>query len=289
VRRFLSAIAFLAILVVVLGAAGCGQRFERAPGSAPTAGDLAGDALAALHDAGSAHFVADMTTKADSGDVALAPFSVHLEGDASTTALVAEGTVGIGGATLSGSVQVGEHSFFVEFMGRWYGDRLEGIADAVAEAKREHDGQIWEELATPDGLRRNFGKLFDGEVAEGPVVDGVATWQFEGRFDAEGMIEFTRRYDAEPTDEELEEFRLVAEGSRLLLVVGQDDRLPRRLELSMELSDEALEELSEGLGTPDSFRATLALSEFGKRVELHEPEDFRPFDQLFENLFGGFE
>jgi hypothetical protein len=287
VRRFLSAIAFVAMLVVVLGAAGCGQRFERAPGNAPTAGDLAGDALAALHDAGSAHFVADVTTEAANSD--LPPFSIHVEGDASATALVAEGSVGIGGATLSGRVQAGEHSFFVEFMGRWYGDRLEGIADAVAEAKQEHDGQIWEELATPDGLRRNFGELFDGEVTEGPVVDGVATWQFEGRFDADGMIEFSRRYDAEPTEDELEEFRLVTEGSRVLLVVGQDDRLPRRLELSMELSNEALEELSEGFDTVESFRSSLELSEFGTPVELDEPDDFRPFDQLFEDLFGSFE
>jgi hypothetical protein len=48
VRRFFSAIAFAATLVVVLGAAGCGQRFDREAGNAPAAADLAADALTAL-------------------------------------------------------------------------------------------------------------------------------------------------------------------------------------------------------------------------------------------------
>jgi hypothetical protein len=286
VGRFASAIAFLAILVIVVLAAGCGQRFDRAPGNAPAPGDLAADALAALQDAESAHFVAEVS--AEGNGEPFSPFSLRVEGDASATALDAQGSVTFGGVSLQGRVLAGEDSFFVEFMGSWYGQEGEGIGDVFAEARNEHDGAVWNELATPDGVRRNFGELFEGEVREGPVLDGVATWEFEGHLDADGIVEFARRFEAEPGEEELEEFRLVAEASRVLLVVGQADRLPRRLELSVELSDEALEQLDEG-STPQRFTASLELSEFGTPVEIESPADFRPFDELFSDLFGSFE
>jgi hypothetical protein len=287
--RFASAIAFLAILALVLLAAGCGQRFDR-PGNAPAASDLAADALAALEDAGSAHFVAEMETKAKGAEL---PFSVHVEGDASRTALDAEGSVTFGGFTIEGHVLAGENDVFLEFGGRWYGDETQGIDKVFDEAAKEHDGQIWNELATPDGLRRNFGQLFEGEVTQGPDIEGVPTWQFEGRIDADGVVEFARRFDAEPTPEEAEGFRLVAEASHLVMVVGQEDQLPRRLELSIELSDEAIEELEDGapldLDTAESFTSTLELSGFGKSVEIEAPADVSPLDELFADLFGSIE
>jgi hypothetical protein len=286
VRRYASAIACLATLFVVLIAAGCGQRFDREPGNAPAPGDLAADALAALDDAGSAHFVAKVTAEAP--DEPMSPFSIRIEGDASATAVDAEGSVAFGGVSLQGRVMTNAHSLFVQFGGQWYGDEHEGIADALAEAKREHDGAVWEDLATAEGLRRNFGRLFEGEVTVGPEVDGAATWQFEGHLDADGVVEFARRYGAAPSDEELEEFRLVAEASRFLLVVGQDDRLPRRIELSIDLSDEDHERLGGEFSSAQSFEASLELSDFGKPVEIEAPADFRPFDELFADLFGSF-
>jgi hypothetical protein len=286
VRRYASAIAYLATLFVVLLAAGCGQRFDRAPGNAPAPRDLVADALAALQEAGSAHFVAEV--KSEEGGEPFSPMSLRVEGDASATAVDAQGSVTFGGVSLQARVLAGEDAVFVQFGGSWYGEEGEGISDAFEEAQKEHDGAVWEELATPEGLRRNFGELFEGEVGEGPVVDGVATWQFEGHLDADGVIDFARRFDADPPDEDLEEFRLVAEASHVLLVVGRDDHLPRRLELSLELSDEALEQLGEG-SSPQRFNATLELSEFGKPVEIEAPADFKPFDELFASVFGSWE
>jgi hypothetical protein len=290
VRRFISAIAFVAALFVVLGAAGCGQRFEREPGNAPASADLAADALAALEAAGSAHFVVDL--KSGSADSQV-PFqiSLHFEGDASTGAIDAEGSVSFGAGSLRGRVLVGEHDFFVQFMNQWYGEH-HGLVDALKEAKRDDNGRVWNELATPEGLRRNFDQLFDGEVKEGPAVDGgAATWQFEGRLDPEGVIEFAKRFDAQPTEREEEMFARVAEATTFLLVVGQDDQLPRRLEFSVNLSAEDLKDMeASGVSRFDgaeNFTATLELSEFGKQVDIHPPADFKPLDALFENLFTG--
>jgi hypothetical protein len=290
VRRFISAIAFVAALFVVLGAAGCGQRFEREPGNAPASADLAADALAALEAAGSAHFVVDL--KSGSADSQV-PFqiSLHFEGDASKDALDAEGSVSFGAGSLRGRVLVGEHDFFVQFMDQWYGEH-HGLVEALKEAKKEDNGRVWNELATPEGLRRNFDQLFEGEVKEGPAVDGgLATWQFEGGLDPEGVIEFAKRFDAQPTDREEEMFAKVAEATTFLLVVGRDDQLPRRLKFSVNLSTEDLKEMQESdsgtLGGAENFTATLELSEFGKQVDIHPPADFKPLDALFENLFTG--
>jgi hypothetical protein len=291
VRRFVSAIAFLTVLLAVLLAAGCGQRFDREAGEGPAPADLAADALAALEAKGSAHFVADLKAGSAGADLPL-QVAVHAEGDASRTALDVEGSVDFGGASFRGRILVGEHDFFVRFMNQWYGED-EGLAEAMEGAKKEHDGRVWDELATPDGLRRNFGELFEGEVSQGPTLDGVATWQFEGRLDPEGVADFARRYEAEPTDLEEDMLRHVADASRFVLVVGQDDRLPRRLEFSVELSPEQLKKMqasdSSAFGGADNFKATLELSEFGKPVEIAVPKDFKPLDALFEELFSGFE
>lgn len=285
-RRYASAIAYLATLFVILLAAGCGQRFDRAPADAPAPGDLAADALAALDDAGSAHFVAEVTAEAP--DEPMSPFSIRVEGDASAAAIDAEGSVTFGGVSLQGRAMADEHSFFVQFMGQWYGDEDEGIADVLAEAGSEHNRAVWDDLATAEGLRRNFGRLFEGEVSAGPVVDGAATWQFEGNLDADGVVELARRYGVAPSDQELEEFRLVAEASRFVLAVGQDDRLPRRVEVSVDLSDEDLERVGGDLSTAQRFKAVLELSDFGTPVETEAPAEFRPFDELFADFFGSF-
>lgn len=285
-RRFLSASAFLVMLVAVLGASACGQRFERA-GEAPAPADLAADALQALEAKGSAHFAADVKTGLGAEVFAV---TVHLEGDASRTAFDAEGSVSFGGKPLSGRLLIGEHDLFVEFMGEWFHED-QGLVEGMAEAKKEHDGQVWEELATPDGLRRNFGSLFDGEVSEGPDTDGSPTWQFEGKLDADGIADFARRYEAQLTDRDEDVLRKTAAASRFLLVVGQEDKLPRRLEFSVHFTQEQLEELSDigdgPFGDSANFDASLELSDFGKPVEIDPPDTYKPLDELFAGFFSG--
>ena len=291
-RRFVSAIVFAATLVVVLGAAGCGQRFEREAGNAPAAADLAADALVALEDAGSAHFVADLESKSPQGVLGGEGLALHFEGDASKDALDAEGSISFGFGTLSGRVLVGDHELFIQFMNQWYRDH-HGLADVVEEARKEQDGKVWNELATPEGLRRNFALLFDGDVKEGPAIDGVATWQFEGRLDADGIVSLSERFGEPTTAEETELIRKVAEASKFVLVVGQDDHLPRRVELAVHVEPEDLGQMENSgyanIEGAENLTSTLVLSDFGKRVEIDPPAEFRPLDELFSQLFSGFE
>jgi hypothetical protein len=285
VGRFLSAIAFAATLVVVLGAAGCGQRFDGGAADAPAPGDLAADALTALEAKGSAHFVADMKTGGLMGASDSFPFSLHLEGDASSNALDVQGTVGLGGASFTGRVLADEHNLFIQFMDKWYGED-QGLADALGDAKKEHNGATpWNDWATPDGLRQNFGELFSGDVSAGPAVDGVETWRFEGHLNADGLTRLGQRY-GEPTPPDVA--NKLSEASRFVLVVGRDDHLPRRVEFSVKLTAADLKELSNQTGA-DNFQVSLALSDFGKPVEIHPPAGFKPLDALFEQFFSGFE
>jgi hypothetical protein len=289
-RGFLSAIAFLVALVVVLGAAGCGARFEREAAGAPASSDLAANALQALQAKGSAHFVSDLSSSLPDG--VGAQLSVHAEGDASATAMDASVSVGFGGVSLSGRLLVDDHNVFIQFMNQWYGER-QGIRDALGKAKGGKNAQVWDEIATPDGLRRNFAHLFSGEVTQGPIVDGVATWKFEGRLNADGLADFAQRLGFQLPAAERAQLDEVAAASKLILVVGQDDQLPRRAEFGIHLSAADLKAMhdssSSSLQGAENFKSTLELSEFGKPVEISAPTNLKPLDALFEQLFSGFE
>jgi hypothetical protein len=293
VRRFISAIAFAATLVVVLGAAGCGQRFDRDAGNAPAPADLAANALEALEDEGSAHFVADLKSEAPQGVVGGGDaFSLHFEGDASGHVLDTEGSVSFGFGTLSGRVLVDDHELFVQFLNQWYREP-QGLADITEKAKMANDGQVWNKLATPVGVRQTFDLLFDGAVSEGPAIDGVATWRFQGQLDAEGIITLAKRFGQPVPPDEAAIIRTAAAASKFVIVVGQDDRLPRRLELSVHVKPEDLNQMQNSgyanIEGAENFTSTLVLSEFGKRVDIDLPTDFKPLDELFSQLFSGFE
>jgi len=204
----------------------------------------------------------------------------------------ASGSVGVGGLSLNGRVVVDEHNVFIQFMNQWYGER-QGIRDALGKAKDGKNAQVWDELATPEGLRRNFDHLFSGDVSEGPLVEGVPTWKFEGRMNADGIADLARRLDSELTDAERAQLDKVAVASNLVLIVGQDDHLPRHIEFGIHLSAADLKAMQDSssstLQGAENGKATLELSEFGKPVEITAPQSFKPLDTLFEQLFSGFE
>ena len=82
--RFASAFAFLAVLVVILGSAGCGQRFDELGGGLPPGqASFAADALTALEEAGSAHVVVDAQAGAIMGtnaQVGIQGFGIERQG-----------------------------------------------------------------------------------------------------------------------------------------------------------------------------------------------------------------
>ncbi|MEO8291052.1 MAG: hypothetical protein ABI649_08690 [Gaiellaceae bacterium] len=285
--RFASALAFLCTLAVILGSAGCGQRFEElGAGQPPPPADLAAAALSALEAAGSAHVVFDGELAATLGTEA--QFGVHFEGDLSKDALVGDGEIRFPGGTIGARLLVGEHDLYVRFMGTWYHAGGAGIRDAAALAKAQND-DLLDDLMSAAGLRKRFSELFEGEVTEGPVVDGVETWQFEGSFRADTFANFAEKYDnVQLTDKDRALLAEVAAASRLTLVVGREDRLPRSLALKLDPPRGLPFESDKLRNTAGSFSVRVDLSDFGKDVSFEAPKDVKPLDALIEQFFSGF-
>jgi hypothetical protein len=284
VGRFASALAFLFTLAVVLASAGCGERFDElgAP-QKPSQSAFASDALTALKDAGSAHVVVDAKGGTFSGTTA--EIGIRFEGDVSTSALVGDLEVTFPGGTIGARVLAGEHDAYVRFMGSWY-QAESGINDALKSAGAEN-GELLLELSTPAGVGKLFTQLFDGEIAEGPDIDGAATWEFAGRLRAGALADLVEEYGhVQLTEHDRALFEKVAATSRLVVDVGQDDHLPRKVELTLEPPKDLHFDSQELDSSDGAFTVAVELSRFGEDVSFSAPKNARPLDELFGQLFG---
>ena len=282
--RFASAFAFLVVLVVILGSAGCGQRFdELGGGSPPSQASFAADALTALKEAGSAHVAVDAQAGAISGTNT--QVGIHFEGDVSTSALVGDLQLSFAGGTLGARVLANEHDVYVRFMGAWYHEDA-GVADALDMAGEEN-GELLSQLTTPASLGKLFTQLFEGEIAQGPDLGGAATWEFDGHLRAETFANLVEEYGGiELTANDRALFDKVAATSHLVVDVGQEDALPRKLELTLDPPKD-LHFDSEDLESSDgAFSVTVELSDFGEEVSFSPPKSPKPLDELFGQLFG---
>lgn len=291
VRRVLAIVASLATLA--LAATGCGETGEASATAAPAPADLAADALGALAERGSAHFVVDASFR-DPVEEDTSPLVVHAEGGASVAGLSAEGSVDYGFGPVEGKLLVGAREVLVyaKAFDEWYGTRGTGFALVGRFATLGPDQPVWllAVLATEDGLRRYSDDVVEARVRPGPDIDGVETWQLEGALDAEGIARLLDR-----PAEDLEALELVASASRFVLVAGRDDRLPRRIELHIDLTPEVAAKIDDwdafelpGGGVQDTEIA-IALSGFGGPVAYEPPASIKPLDELFARLFAGFE
>ena len=282
--RFASAFAFLAVLVVVLGSAGCGQRFdELGGGSPPGQASFAADALTALKEAGSAHVVLD----ADGGSISgtNAQLRIHFEGDISSSALVGDAQISFPGGTLGARVLADEHDLYVRFMGVWYHEDA-GVEDAFDEAAKK-DGELLSQLTTPAGLGKLFTKFFEGEMTQGSEIGGARTWEFDGHIRAEAfanLVEKDAGIELSANDRGL--FDQVAATSHLVVDVGQEDALPRKIELTLEPPKDLHFDSEELESSDGNFSVTVELSDFGEDVSFSPPKDAKPLDELFGQLFG---
>jgi hypothetical protein len=284
VGRFASAFAFLAVLAIVLVSAGCGQRFdELGGGSPPGQAAFAADALTALEEAGSAHVVVD----ADGGSISgtNAQLKLHFEGDISRSAVVGDVQVSFPGGTLGARVLADEHNVYVRFMGAWYHEG-EGVSDAFDTAAEEN-GELLSELTTPMGLGKLFTQLFEGEIAQGPDIAGSSTWEFDGRLRAEAFADLVEKYGgAKLSANDRALFDKVAATSHLVVDVGQDDALPRKIELTLEPPKDLHFDSDELESSDGPFSVTVELSNFGEEVSFSPPKDAKPLDELSGQLFG---
>ncbi len=264
--------------------------------------ELAADAVAAVRAEKSAGYTLDaeveITTTGDVDDrrleqLANAPIALHIEGEASASALTADATARFRGVALAAGLLLGRRELFLNFMDRWYGRRGVGLDAVLRRGERELGDRTGfaEGLGTERELRRRFERILNGTVSDGPELDGTATRQFEGRLDVEG-IEALADENARPLSaQERRQLRLVGDATRVLLVVGADDDLPRRVRVRLELPSSRAERLgARVLG--ESFRGVqslrvdvdLRLSDWGTDVSYERPARFGSLSEILGEL-----
>jgi hypothetical protein len=172
----------------------------------------------------------------------------------------------------------------------WYGTRGTVFALVGRLGTLPPSEPVWllDALATEDGMRRYFDDVAEARVGPGPEINGIETWQLEGALNAEGIARLLER-----PGEDLEALEIVARPSRVALVVGREDRLPRRVDFRIDLTPEAAPKIDgwdafelPGGGVQDTEIA-IELSGFGEPVAYDPPASFRPLDELFARLFAG--
>lgn len=278
------AILLLVLLAVLV--AGCGSA-ESGSGDAPAPADLAADAFAALAEAGSAHYVVDLRVEFGEDDGATAQLVLHAEGDASSTAVTADGNLDFGFGPMEGKLIIGPHDVFLEFDGQWYGESGPGLAMAFAALAGQEE--VSADLSSPEGIRESFDDFFTGEVIAGPEIESVATWQFEGQANPDGLAQLENPQDRLEGDRA--RLETLASAIHLTLVVGQEDHLPRRVELKLELSEDERAELGDFYSgdfqgwSKNDIDAKLVLSRFGEEVSYDPPDDYGSLDTFLDNLF----
>src|SRR4029453_9373201 len=170
-------------------------------------------------------------------------------------------------------------------MGQWYPADT-GISDAF-ETASETNGELLMEATTPAGLGKLFTQLFEGEIVQGPGIGGAARWEFDGRLRAETFANLVEKYGGvELSDNDRALFDKVAATSHIVVNVGQDDALPRKVELTLDPPKDLRFDSEELESSDGAFSVTVELSEFGQEVSFSPPKDAKPLDELFGQLFG---
>lgn len=153
-------------------------------------------------------------------------------------------------------------------------------ADAVRPGR-----ELRRQFGTDDGFSDRFDEFFEGEVTEGPVADGVPTWAYNGRLNADAILDLMAE-EAALDDEARDRVEEFAENTRFTLLVGKADHLPRAFQL--DVSGEGLD--FTGVAGSEAAQMTVSLrgsfTEWGKPVRVTAPGAYAPLAELYQQFLG---
>jgi hypothetical protein len=132
------------------------------------------------------------------------------------------------------------------------------------------------------------GWIVDPQLSEGPAVAGAATDRITAKLDVvnvvNGLLDIAGELGGAPRgtprveDENAERLRQSVRNTRIVVLMGKEDRLLRRLELAIDFSPSSPDEVQRVLGT--GVRFLLEVREPNSDVSVPEPEDARPYSEL---------
>jgi hypothetical protein len=291
--------ALVPLVIAVLGllVAGCGGgAVQSGASTAPSLNTLLADMVSATRSQDTAHYELDgkLSLSGSGSDPAFQllssqPLKLHLEGDASTSAFSAEGSVSALGNDYSGKLLADQKGLYLELLGTWYGSTELGI-DALMRLGRARGGSS--QFEPEQALRQHADEVLTGDISDGPTLDGTATWEFKGHLDADGIARVSDEY-GQPLDAQEKKALEVLQGpTDFTFDVGKDDHLLRKFELSVALDSgqlSALTSSSSSLGGLSDFdlSLTLELGNWGEPVSISPPSSFKPLSDLAAGLFSG--
>jgi hypothetical protein len=132
------------------------------------------------------------------------------------------------------------------------------------------------------------GWIVDPQLSDGPAVAGAATDRITAKLDVvnvvNGLLDIAGELGGAPQDtprvedENAERLRQSARNPRIVVLTGKEDRLLRRLELAVDFSPSAPDEVQRVLGA--GVRFLLEVRKPNSDVSVSEPEDARPYSEL---------
>lgn len=209
------------------------------------------------------------------------------EAFASGGSLSAEGDVGPGYGTADLKIEGTDLSYegkfvstggkaYVQYNKRWF-----ELPSTAAQAATSAVGFNPKEIASH----------LDAEVFSGPTMDGVKTWQLDGRLNPDSLSALAALASGMPGSLKVGE---LAADTQVELVVGQDDDLPRRLWLHLDgnpldwielpqVSNQQGQDPTEGLEGRVAVDLEFTFSDWGKPVKVQAPAKAKPLGALLRS------
>lgn len=293
-------VAFVAALTSAVALSACGDdggggdSVKRAAAAgAPAPAELIVQTLQASSGQHSAKFTATVEADIKTSDPQLSvmfgqPVKLTVSGAAAADAVDLAGEVLFAGQRHKLGLKADAKQSFIGWADAWYGPQpgVRARDSDVAAAQRDY-----EQAAA--AVRKHADKLLDGEVSDGPELDGTDTWQLDGTVSADGIAKIAAAEGQPLSAKQQSTLNAVTSQVKISLAVGQDDGLPRRAHVKVDLSERQLAKLkstapASGPLPVDRIRAslTLTMSDYGTKVDVKAPQNAQPVDALGDALLG---
>lgn len=223
---------------------------------------------------------------------AVQPVDISAHGDLSPTAISVAGKLGTGTQNLAGELRTSGNEVYVNFLGTWYGTR-----DAKSSSKGSGVSMNLDPKQLSAALAELLGNGLDATAKEGPELDGTETWSVTGEFEGPALVKALKKAGLAVTAKDATS---LAGHTRVTVLVGRDDDLPRRLTLVSTLAGSDLTSAKSTTGNLvplpaagtkglKSVSVTVAvdLSKFGQKAPFARPATFKPLEAMFDALLGG--
>lgn len=280
---------------LTLALAGCGGGGSSAPSApAPSLGTLFTKASSATSSKHSAHYALDLTVSVETSSpvknallqaFVANPIKLHLEGDASPKAFIADGSISVTGRDFSGKIMAGPNELYAELLGTWYGTKQSGLGTLKQLGQSRLKTVPGAQQSSAQQLRKHAAEILSGTISDGPTVDDTDTWEFKGTLNAHGLAKVSKQNGQALTARQQDALQALQHATNVTIDIGKDDHLLHRVDLSFDLNSDDLKKLRTSGSSLSGISAlhisfAIDLSKWGEPVTITPPDSYKPLTGL---------